>query len=136
MSRRYGGRPSNRYRSCLGAAQRLWQTDRRALIPAATAHSSAIVFQSARVDRFRVPIGGTQAQGRQGSKVEFRILGPLEVLHNGSPVALNGPRQERIVAALLTAPDRTVGFTALVDTLWENPPPTARTQVHNGVSTL
>src|SRR6266496_779489 len=37
------------------------------------------------------------------SHIEFQILGPVRVVVGGRPVALGGPRRERILAALVLA---------------------------------
>ena len=34
--------------------------------------------------------------------VEYRLLGPVEALRDGAPVALGGPRQRGVLVALLT----------------------------------
>lgn len=72
-----------------------------------------------------------------GTRLEFRILGPLEVLADGQPVAIAGPRQRTVLAMLLTAPDRVVSVEALAEAVWEDRPPvTGRTQVAISVAGL
>ncbi|MGC9670840.1 AfsR/SARP family transcriptional regulator [Planosporangium sp. 12N6] len=69
--------------------------------------------------------------------MEFRILGPVEVVHGGEPVRLDGPRQERVLAMLLINRGRLVTIEALVDVVWpSNPPVTATNQVQNSVTAL
>jgi DNA-binding SARP family transcriptional activator len=69
--------------------------------------------------------------------MDFRILGPIEVMTAAGPVALGGPRQDRILAALLTRAGKFVATDQMVDILWPNyPPATARAQVQNCVSAL
>ena len=69
--------------------------------------------------------------------VEFRILGPLEVRHEGQRVALGGRQVEKLLAALLLADGRVVSVDDLVETLWDGEPPaTARQQIHKSVATL
>ena len=64
--------------------------------------------------------------------LEFRILGPLEVLAAGETVPIGAGREQRILATLVVSANRTVSFDALVDALWpECPPETARNQVRN-----
>ncbi|MFI7048570.1 AfsR/SARP family transcriptional regulator [Streptosporangium sandarakinum] len=71
------------------------------------------------------------------AEVEFRLLGPLEVRVDGISHRLGGPRQERLLAALLLNPDRLVTMDVLIDVLWEeNPPDTARRQLHNAINLL
>jgi DNA-binding SARP family transcriptional activator len=64
---------------------------------------------------------------------EFRLLGPLEVLVDGKPVAIAGAKPRALLARLLLDAGRVVSADALVDALWgEQPPPSARkvTQVY------
>ena len=48
---------------------------------------------------------------------EFRILGPLEVLIDGAPVAIGGPRQRALLAMLLLSANRVVSRDRLIDEL-------------------
>jgi DNA-binding SARP family transcriptional activator/class 3 adenylate cyclase len=50
--------------------------------------------------------------------MEFRILGPLEVLSSGRPVPLGGPRQRALLALLLVHAGQVVSTDRLVDELW------------------
>jgi len=56
--------------------------------------------------------------------MEFRILGPLEVVEDGRPIALGGPKQRALLALLLLTPNRPVSVDRLVDALWSGEPPT------------
>ena len=68
---------------------------------------------------------------------EFRILGPLEALVDGSPVDLGGQRQRALLAALLLRAGQVVPTERLVDDVWgEEPPRHAVTALQNGVSAL
>ena len=68
---------------------------------------------------------------------EFRILGPLEALLDGSPVDLGGQRQRALLAALLVHHGQVVSTDRLVDLLWgEQAPKTATTSLQNAVSQL
>ena len=68
---------------------------------------------------------------------EFRILGPLEALLDGSPVDLGGQRQRALLAALLVHHGQVVSTDGLVDLLWgEQAPKTATTSLQNAVSQL
>ena len=40
--------------------------------------------------------------------MEFRLLGPMEVLDGDTPVALGGLKQRALLARLLVSPNRTV----------------------------
>jgi DNA-binding SARP family transcriptional activator len=69
--------------------------------------------------------------------VEFRILGPLQVIAEAGPVALGGRRPRTLLAMLLAHPDQVVSLDQLIDAVWEgDPPATARRQVQNDVSAL
>jgi DNA-binding SARP family transcriptional activator len=69
--------------------------------------------------------------------LEFRILGSLEVLEEGRPVALSGQKQRALLALLLLRANDVVPAERLVDLLWgESPPRTAITSLQNFVSQL
>ncbi len=55
--------------------------------------------------------------------MEFRILGPLEVLENGQALDLGGQKQRIVLAVLLLGPNRVVSQQRLIDALWEEEPP-------------
>jgi DNA-binding SARP family transcriptional activator len=55
--------------------------------------------------------------------MEFRILGPLEVVEGGSPVALSGEKQRALLALLLLEPNCVVARDRLIDALWEDERP-------------
>jgi DNA-binding SARP family transcriptional activator/WD40 repeat protein/energy-coupling factor transporter ATP-binding protein EcfA2 len=58
--------------------------------------------------------------------LDFHILGPLEVVANGRPLELGGPRQRALLAILLVHRLEVVSSDLLIDRLWdENPPATA-----------
>jgi DNA-binding SARP family transcriptional activator/tetratricopeptide (TPR) repeat protein len=69
--------------------------------------------------------------------MEFRVLGPLEVRAGGQVIDVGGPRQRRILAALLLYPNRAVSLSYLTEVAWDDDPPaTARRQVQNRLATL
>jgi DNA-binding SARP family transcriptional activator/class 3 adenylate cyclase len=69
--------------------------------------------------------------------VEFRILGPLEVLDEGRPVILPGGRARVLLALLILRAGEVVSTERLMDDLWnEDPPPTVQTALQGLVSTL
>src|SRR5438034_907611 len=55
--------------------------------------------------------------------MEFRILGPLEVLADGRAVELGGQKQRGLLAILLLEGKRVVATDRLIDALWEEEPP-------------
>jgi class 3 adenylate cyclase len=57
------------------------------------------------------------------NSVEFRILGPLEVLEDGRLLNLGGGKQRTLVAVLLLNANRVVPSDRLIDALWEDEPP-------------
>ncbi|MFD9699160.1 BTAD domain-containing putative transcriptional regulator [Lentzea sp. NPDC059081] len=56
---------------------------------------------------------------------EYRVLGPLEVLHDGVPVAVPAGRCRVLLATLLLRPNRFVSVDELVERVWDGVPPTA-----------
>jgi YVTN family beta-propeller protein len=69
--------------------------------------------------------------------LEFRILGPLEVLEADRPVELGGARQRAVLAILLLHRGETVSVDRIVDLMWgERPPTTAVKTVQVYVSHL
>ena len=55
--------------------------------------------------------------------MEFRILGPLEVLVAGRQLALTSPSHRALLAALLLRPNQAVATVRLIDDLWAQTPP-------------
>ena len=70
--------------------------------------------------------------------MEYRILGPLEVLgDDGSPVTLAGIRERTLLATLLLSANHVVSTDRLIDVLWgEEPPPSASNALQVYVSKL
>ena len=69
--------------------------------------------------------------------MDFRILGPLEVLDEGRAVALGGSRQRALLALLLLNLNETLSIDRLIDELWgeQRQAPPAR-RVHVQISRL
>src|SRR3954454_16699325 len=59
--------------------------------------------------------------------MEFRILGPLEVVDDGQAVAVGGPGQRALLALLLLRANAVVTTDRLLDELWPGEPPASRT---------
>jgi DNA-binding SARP family transcriptional activator len=71
------------------------------------------------------------------SRVEFRLLGPLEVSVDGRPFALAGARQRALLAYLLIRANEPVATDRLLEELWNGkPPPTASASLRVAVSKL
>jgi DNA-binding SARP family transcriptional activator len=69
--------------------------------------------------------------------LEFRILGPLEVVAGDGPIPLGGPKQRATLAILLLSANRVVSVERLADDLYSGAAPvTAVTQVQRQVSEL
>jgi DNA-binding SARP family transcriptional activator len=69
--------------------------------------------------------------------VEFRILGPLEVVDRGRVRTLGGPRQRALLALLLTRANEVVSTDRLIDELWgAEAPKTAANTLQYHISRL
>jgi len=69
--------------------------------------------------------------------MDYRVLGPLEVSHDGAAVEVSGTRQLTVLALLLVEANRIVPVDRLVDGVWnETPPATSRSQIHICISSL
>ena len=55
--------------------------------------------------------------------MEYRVLGPLEVLADGHPLKLGGVKQRALLAILLLRANEVVARDVLVDELWGEKPP-------------
>ena len=71
------------------------------------------------------------------SSVEFRVLGPLDILVAGSRLPVGGRRQRMVLAICLLEAGRIVSVDRLIDEVWdESPPATARAQIQICISSL
>jgi DNA-binding SARP family transcriptional activator/CheY-like chemotaxis protein len=57
------------------------------------------------------------------ASLEFRLLGRVEVLRDGQPVDVGGPKQRAVLASLLLRARRVVSVEQLIDDLWPQQPP-------------
>ena len=74
---------------------------------------------------------------RSGDLLEFRILGPLDVVDESGPVDLGGKRQRATLAILLLNANRVVSVDRLADDLYAGAAPaTALKQVQRQISEL
>jgi DNA-binding SARP family transcriptional activator/tetratricopeptide (TPR) repeat protein len=70
-------------------------------------------------------------------RVDFRILGPVEVVSGGHRVAIEGRRTRVLLAMLLVWRNQTVSLDALIDGLWpQGPPSSAKSTLHAYISRL
>ncbi len=71
------------------------------------------------------------------SRLEFRVLGPLQVLRDGQPLPLTAPKQRRLLSLMLLRPNAPISQDALIDALWMSEAPrTARAAFQNLVHAL
>src|SRR3954451_7238856 len=69
--------------------------------------------------------------------VEFRMLGPLEAMVDGTTVSLGGAGQRAVLAILLADAGAVVGVERVIDGIWDQAPPaTAANVVQGYVSAL
>jgi DNA-binding SARP family transcriptional activator len=69
--------------------------------------------------------------------LDFRLLGPLEVLRNGEQLPLGGQRQRAVLALLVLEANRPVSTDRIADAVWgDTPPPTASASLRNTLSEL
>ncbi len=69
--------------------------------------------------------------------MDFRILGPLEVVEGEAGLPLGGHNQRVLLALLLLNVDEVVPTDRMIDALWgESPPRTALTSLQNSISQL
>jgi predicted ATPase/DNA-binding SARP family transcriptional activator len=83
------------------------------------------------------PVTITDSEVRIRGVVEFRILGPLEVLDGGRPVKLRAAKQRALLGVLLLHANEVVSTERLIDALWgERRPTSAQKLVQGYVSAL
>ncbi len=69
--------------------------------------------------------------------IDFRILGPLDVILDGVSLRLGGPRSRALLAALVIEADRFVSRDRLIDELWgDEPPATAENALQVQIAAL
>ncbi|GGU25162.1 AfsR/SARP family transcriptional regulator [Lentzea flava] len=69
--------------------------------------------------------------------MDFGILGPIQARDSGVRLELGGVRGQKVLAALLLAPNRVVPLTHLVDVVWDGEPPsTGKHQIQKSVGDL
>ncbi len=69
--------------------------------------------------------------------MEFKLLGPLEIVMDGEPVSLGAARQGIVLALLLIEANQVVSVDRMIDAVWgSEPPKTAKNQVQITVSAL
>ena len=107
-----------------------------------TAHSGPNEGSRGRRIAFPTPTLDTSAHegvsySAYTSDLQFRILGPLEVLARNGPLPLGGPKQRAVLAHLVLRADEVVPTETLLDQIWgEEPPDTARAIIQTYISLL
>src|ERR1043165_6744512 len=72
-----------------------------------------------------------------GRRMEFRILGPIEICRGDRTASTGGPKPTTLLSLLAMRAGRGVSFEEIVDSIWgETPPKQTRAAVHTYVSTL
>jgi DNA-binding SARP family transcriptional activator len=70
-------------------------------------------------------------------KIEFGVLGPLQMTVDGAPASLGTPKQRTVLAVLVMNRNRPVSIDSLITAAWEQWPPTeARASLHSYISNL
>jgi DNA-binding SARP family transcriptional activator len=64
--------------------------------------------------------------------MRYRILGPIEVLHDGQPLAIGGPQQQALLAVLLLNANHVVSTDRLIADIWGDEPPVAARDLLRG----
>jgi DNA-binding response OmpR family regulator len=83
-------------------------------------------MESGKADLRRSLLGGRAADSvswRDRTMIEFRILGPFEVVEGDRRLALGGPKQRAVLAILLLHRGEVVATDRLIDELWGERPP-------------
>src|ERR1700722_6993076 len=69
--------------------------------------------------------------------MEYRVLGPLEVLHAGSLLPVGGPRHRKLLATLLLNAGGLVSSERLIGAMWgASPPGSAAAMLHVRISEI
>lgn len=71
-----------------------------------------------------------------GGQVEFRLLGAMEVLKDGTRVNLGGAREQTLLGALLLHANEPVSVGYLVESVWDRPLASPETNLRSYVSRL
>ncbi len=68
--------------------------------------------------------------------LEFRVLGPIEIVHDGIATRIGSPTQRTLLALLLQHAGQVVSTDRILDVLWPGNPPEARRKLWFHVSKL
>ena len=67
-------------------------------------------------------VGAAPVTSSDQADLQFRILGPLEVVGGAGPLPLGGPKQKAVLACLLVQANEVVPVDALAEAIWEGRP--------------
>src|SRR5688572_21076445 len=68
--------------------------------------------------------------------MDFSVLGPVEVRQGGLTLPMGSGRERFVLALLLLNAERLTTAANLINTLWMDPPRSAKAQLHNMISNL
>jgi DNA-binding SARP family transcriptional activator/WD40 repeat protein len=75
--------------------------------------------------------------GSEAGALRFAVLGPLSVQTDGHDLAIGGPKERAVLAALLAADGAPVSIDALIDAVWgDSPPRSAPRTIHSYIARL
>lgn len=78
-----------------------------------------------------------EAPSRKTDPIEYRLLGSLEIVVGDRNLQISSARQRIVLAMLLLQANKVVPVRQLVDAVWDdNPPVTAKSQIHTCISGL
>lgn len=75
-------------------------------------------------------------QRSTAAAMQVRVLGPIDIVAGGHSVVVRSERVCRLLALLAMNANSAVSFGQIVDSVWEEPPSSARQQVYNVVASL
>jgi hypothetical protein len=89
------------------------------------------------IDSFVPTVCGHMRHERGGVGVRVRLLGPVDLLVDGVPRAIQGLRRKAVLAALALRPGEVVSTDRLIDVVWgDAAPATAANTLQSHVSYL
>lgn len=73
----------------------------------------------------------------EAKRLDFGVLGPLQMSADGAPLPLGTPKQRAVLALLVMSRNRPVSSESLVNAAWEQfPPPEPKASLHSYISNL
>jgi DNA-binding SARP family transcriptional activator len=75
--------------------------------------------------------------GAAVSELDFRVLGPVEVIRDGQPVEFGGGTLAKLLAGLLLSANQVVSGDVLTEAVWDGRPPVhPRAALHTGIARM